>query len=356
MSSATQRPQSGFYEVTIPTSAPAQGTIDFNMLPTAILVVDPRGVVLFANKRACATLGRTKGEVEGSTIDGLLAPLAVLLANKDGHEDKHRVALELPSGKRAIIGYSIGEIESGDAAYSVALKDITETERMREERDRLLQIATVNEVLPAMLHELKNPLAAVVASTELLVEEAPDEHVRSVAHAILQEIRRAVINLDGIGAVGRRLRASRHAPIDHAIQEVCSVLDARARARGIALRCTTGAMPLLPFDPAVVRAILFNLVNNAIQACRAGDSIQVSYALVSEGAELRVDVEDTGPGMTPEVLARCRDLFFTTKPNGNGLGLALCSRTVADADGAFEVDSALGRGTRITFHVPTAGL
>lgn len=233
-----------------------------------------------------------------------------------------------------------------------APEDLTELERLREERDRLLQIATIHELLPSILHEVKNPLAAIATTAELLFEEAADEHVRASAHAILHESRRMKLTLEGIGAVGRSLRSRRYEAVDHAIREVCSVLHARAESVGVRARCGIPDLPLLPLDTSVVCAIAFNLTNNAIQACAAGGEVALTVRLLDEGRTFEMIVADTGVGMTPEVLARCRELFFTTKARGTGIGLALCSRAVTDAGGTMDIASAPGEGTRVTLRIP----
>jgi signal transduction histidine kinase len=96
--------------------------------------------------------------------------------------------------------------------------------------------------------------------------------------------------------------------------------------------------------------MMFNLVQNAIQACRTGGKVVVQSKL--EDNWLEFSVEDTGQGMTPEVLARCRDLFFTTKVRGSGIGLSLCHQICKDAGGELRIESEPGQGTKITARVP----
>lgn len=326
-------------------------------LPAALLVVRADGTTLLANRRACAALERARSEVEGEPIASCLAPIDMLLSPEAHDEQSARVHVTLPSGRNVTIGFTVGELRQLDEAdaepaFAIVLKDITDVERLREERDRLLQIATVHELLPSILHEVKNPLAAIATTAELLEEEASDDNVRTTAHAILHETRRMKLTLQGIGAVGRGLRSNRYEAVDHAIREACAVLKARAESVGVRACCVVPDMPLLPLETSVVCALVFNLMTNAIQACPNGGRVDLGARLEDGAQTLVIEVADDGVGMSPDVLARCRELFFTTKARGTGIGLALCQRAITEAGGTMDIDSAKGRGTRITLEIP----
>jgi len=97
--------------------------------------------------------------------------------------------------------------------------------------------------------------------------------------------------------------------------------------------------------------VVFNLVKNAMDACEEGGRITVRASLESDDAFV-LQVADTGSGMTPEVLAHCRELFFTSKEKGSGIGLALCQQIAALSGGRLDIDTEVGRGTIITLRVP----
>lgn len=218
------------------------------------------------------------------------------------------------------------------------------------ERDQLLRLAAMGEVLPAVLHELKNPLAAVTTSVEVLLEEVGEGGLQCDLQAILGELRRMRLTLEGASTMGARLPSGHLQAIDLAIREACLVLDRMAAAAGVSVGCEVEPLPLLPLDAGAMRAIVFNLVQNAVQACTAGGSVRVSARV--RGGALSVEVDDDGCGMTDPVLRRCRELFFTTKRRGTGVGLSLCHRIILDAGGRLDIDSTAGVGTRIRMHLP----
>ncbi len=245
--------------------------------------------------------------------------------------------------------------EQSSLPYRICLfQDITQVQQLRDERDRLLQLGTLHTILPAVLHELRNPLAAIESMVEVLVEDATGQ-LRGDLYAILTEVRQMGLNLQGVGSVSRELRSMTHAAIDRAVLEVARVMTAKAQEKGIGVITEVQPLPLLPFDPGVVRAIVFNLVDNAIKACGAKTPRPGSLVVVSlriDGGQLELQVRDDGCGMSPEVLRRCRELFFSTKPRGSGIGLALCDRTLERAGGSMEIQSAVGEGTRVAIRIP----
>lgn len=248
-------------------------------------------------------------------------------------------------GERAL-GFRVSR-SAGDRIV-ILFQEITEQVLLRAERDRLLQFATLGEVLPSVLHEVRNPLAAVTSAVELLVEDAEDEGhaaLSSELHSVLGELRRVELVFQGLGSAGRRLRCTRLHAIDRATEEVMKIMQHRARNAQVILEDEIQLMPLLPLDPAVYKALVFNLVSNAIYACNRGGRVVLSVAL--QGDTLTLCIRDNGRGMSPEVLAVCTSAFFTTRTNGSGLGLKICHEIVEEAGGSLDIQSHVGQGTRV---------
>ncbi|MBX7192983.1 MAG: ATP-binding protein [Sandaracinaceae bacterium] len=318
---------------------------------SAILALSPDGTIVFANDRATrlfesrmATTGGTP--LVGSNVEAWLAPLASLL---EAQASSVRPTVRLPGAQ--LLGFSITKsARAGASRYVVSFQDLTRIQALEEERDRLLRLATVGEVMPMILHETKNPLAAACTLLELLIEERTEASLQSDLHGILVEIRRALLSLEGLGSVRRDLRSPTAHAVDHAIREVVSLIDARARRHDVTLEAEIAPLPLLYLDPSSMRAIVLNLVTNAIHACENGGHVWVRMWLGDDG--LVLEVEDDGVGMPPEVLARACETFFTTKRSGSGLGLALCARLVDEARGTLSIESAPARGARVHILIP----
>ncbi len=325
--------------------APMFASIPLGDVPAALLMLGADDVIVAQNERAREVVG----EVVGRAFDGLFEDQQV---GGDRARGGRRMARVRRGSEVIVVGYTAQDTVGG--ARVVVFSDITQVEKLKAERDRLLRLAIIADLLPAVLHEVKNPLAAVTSVIEVVLDEdqglAPQ--LQRDLHTVLGELRRMRLTLDGVGIAGRELRSDRPGAVDHAVAEAVRVLAPRARDLGIALQADIQTTPLQPFSPEAFRAIVFNLVQNALQASRVGGVVQVAFA--AEDGVLRLTVGDDGVGMSPEVLARCRELFFTTKTRGSGIGLALVDRLVADAGGAVDIDSGVGTGTRIRITLPSS--
>jgi two-component system, NtrC family, sensor histidine kinase HydH len=331
-------------------------------LPVAVVVIDEDGKVVAANDRAGEILGCVPEDIAGCAIEELAPGWKRLRPSESATPtpapaDDGRFEFDhlRPDGTIVSVGLRESALPPDPETGRLRLlcfQDVTPIRRVQQERDRLLQLAAVSEVMPSVLHELKNPLAAATAALEIALEEATSGQLQLDLHAILCELRRALLTLDGVGLLRPTGVRVRHGAVDLALSETFRILDGQMRGKGLTGRCAVPALPLLPLDPSLVRALVFNLLNNPIQACRRGDAIELS-ARLRDGA-LEVVVADTGPGMTPEVLARCRELFFTTRPSGSGVGLALCQSVAQAAGGSLEIASERGSGTRVTVVLPVA--
>jgi signal transduction histidine kinase len=113
------------------------------------------------------------------------------------------------------------------------------------------------------------------------------------------------------------------------------------------------ALPRANGDPVIVRRILDNLVRNAVESLDGkGGDVTITTARTREGA-IRIIIDDTGRGMSEDELAHVFADFYTTKPDGTGLGLSVVRRLTADLHGAVRVESAPGKGTTFTIELPS---
>jgi signal transduction histidine kinase len=284
----------------------------------------------------------------GDDIAATLMPLPMLLA-KGSETDRARFSLESPQGERTF-GFQCSPVADGSCV--VVFQDITRIEETQRERNRLLQLANISEVMPAVLHELKNPLAAITLTLEVLLEDMASSEFEPRVHSVLAEVRRLGLTIDGLGRFRHEVRSKRNVAIDLAMREAAELLAPQAAGKGVQLEVAVQDMPLLPFEAAAFRAVVFNLVTNAVQACAAGQSVRLEASYDRPTQALRVTVRDTGVGMSAQVRARCTEMFFTTKPKGSGIGLALCAGVVEAVGGTITIESAAGQGTSITMTFP----
>lgn len=138
------------------------------------------------------------------------------------------------------------------------------------------------------------------------------------------------------------------------VESTATIVLGNAKKKGIKVDLELSPLPPVICFPAKINQVIMNLVTNAIDACR--DNGRVVVRTSAEGPDgVRIEIEDDGCGIDPTLRDRIFDPFFTTKPVGigTGLGLSISYGIIQDHGGQIEVDSAPGRGTRFTIHLPT---
>ena len=237
----------------------------------------------------------------------------------------------------------------------INFQDLTELRRLEGLARRSERLATVGQLAAGIAHEIRNPLASISGSIELLSQSAPtSDDDRALMAIVLREIDRLnLLITELLEYANPRPRAL--APVDLAvvIDDVSAVLRQDRSWGPVTVTATTAPPLALTGDAAQLRQVLWNLARNACEAAAAGGGhVELRGARTADAVVL--EVTDDGPGVAPEHVAHIFDPFFTTKRKGTGLGLATCHAIVAEHGGTIEVDSKVGRGTTFTVRLPPA--
>ncbi|MBK8256177.1 MAG: ATP-binding protein [Polyangiaceae bacterium] len=324
-----------------------------NSIRAGAIGVGPDGHVCYANTGAGQLLNLPIGELRKLNCTHLFGSLDVVVRSAQTGE-RIEANVTLPGGSPTMIGCTVSEAKHGDGrGWVVLFQDISSLAELRRQRDRLLHLAVVGEVLPSVLHEVRNPLASVSLLLEVLIEEGFATEIQRDLSTILQEIRRIGLCLEGLTGMHRDLTSPTNEPLDSALRDACQLLQYSAAGRGVRLNCDVAAMPNLPLRASVLRGIAFNLLRNAIDACSNNGNVLLEGTFDTVQQKLFISVRDNGGGMTPEQIERCFDLFFTTKEHGSGVGLPICKHVVERAGGSVSIQSSPGKGTRVSVEIPT---
>jgi signal transduction histidine kinase len=226
-------------------------------------------------------------------------------------------------------------------------------------RDRL---AAMGELASTVAHEIRNPLNAIAMSAQRLAREYPvaslPEASRDDAAELVGVIQSEASRING--TVQQFLEFARPPALNLRQTSLAGLVDgigqaaaALAATRGVKMMAEVADAPALNADPDQLRHAIDNLVRNAIDATPAGGT--VTLRAIRRGASAIVEVEDTGAGIPEDVLPRVFDLYFTTKRDGTGVGLAVAQQVVTAHGGTIEVHSQVGRGTRMVIDLPQDG-
>jgi signal transduction histidine kinase len=213
-------------------------------------------------------------------------------------------------------------------------------------------------MLADVTHELRTPLTIIQGNLEGLLDNI---YPRDDAHLamILDETHvfaRLVEDLRTLALVESGTLVLRREPTDIAalMHETVTSFAPQADTAGVNVcEQIEPAIPQMSIDPARIRAVLTNLLANALRYTPRGGSIQVNARLVPPEGPVEVSVADTGSGIAPEVLPRIFDRFYkSSDSHGSGLGLAIARHLVLAHHGDIKAESTPGQGTRITFSLP----
>ncbi|HEX5066816.1 MAG TPA: PAS domain S-box protein [Myxococcota bacterium] len=340
-----------------------------------IALLDAEGRLLYANRafrRLCSGDGAQR---EGARIDEVAAPelQAVWqraqpeLAQAPGFAS--RFERRLPADSRAVHHVTWTRVEglAGERAGLVAIvRDVTREMELEESVQLTRKLDAVSQLARGLVHDFNNLLTVILGSAEAIRARYPSEDVDE----ILEAGQRAAALTTKLASFTRN-QAVRLARVDlnRVVRDVEGMLSRLVR-ENVSLELGLASHALwVDADPNQLHQVLVNLATNARDAMPEGGTLEISTAsvdlsratrparvLLPDGPYALLSVQDSGAGMSEEVIERVFEPFFTTKEPGRGTGLGLASvyEIVKQMKGAIDVQSQLGKGTRLRIYLPRA--
>lgn len=337
-----------------------------NRLSYGVLVVDVADRILYFNSAAVAVLhgplypGARLEEVAFSEPWG--NDLMVLVEQvRGGRQELSERECRTDAGAWLRLKVAPTLLEGRLRSLVVTIDDISAIRRMEEEVRNAERMATLGHMAARIAHEIRNPLASITGSSQLLGQN-PD--LASDDRQLLELIRRESKRLDRILAEfldysRTRTPSIREFPPMEVVQEVLEMVRARATTMGIAdVQIDVKAVAVAPrirLDRDMLVQILSNLGINGLQALSSERKGRILFEIDGVEGGIRFRVRDNGVGMGPEVLAKMGEAFFTTRQGGVGLGVAISRQLTSLLGGTFRVQSLEGRGTIVEVAFPVSG-
>lgn len=253
--------------------------------------------------------------------------------------------------------------EQDELTACVAAYDITDATAREREIARVEQRARFGELAAGLAHEIKNPLAGIQGAVDILLSRrAPDDPERAVLEGVRREVERIDSTVQMLLDRARpRVLNIRLASVAEAVERAVNLARASLTpARKEQIRLDPASAPItLPIDPVQIEDAVLNLLLNAIDAIDGAGTITVRvYEIAPAGGanEVVIEVADIGRGIAAEDLPRIFSPFYTTHPEGTGLGLPAVRGIARAHGGRVEVASRLGAGSTFTLRLPRKGL
>lgn len=344
-------------------------------LTSGLLTTDPAGAITSFNPEAERITGVPQAAAIGRSLDSVIpgASQAVLESARAVQKGRARLRFTNPSGAELHLGLAGSVLRAGEdspGGYVVIFQDVTRVVEMEAALRRHERLAGVGQLAADLAHEIRNPLAAISGSIQIL-EAGSSGHEGDESKRLMNIVVREADRLNAL--ITDFLHYARPAPAKPAPLALAQVLDdmqqifESVRPPTVTLESSAPEDLYVLADDRQLRQLLWNLYLNAVQAMPAGGRLAIhAFAApqaafgdgrndTPEGAGFAaLEVSDSGTGIPPDVLERIFDPFFTTKEEGSGLGLATVHRIAEGNGGHVSVESAVGHGTRVRVLLPIA--
>ena len=329
-----------------------------------IIVIDEKGRIEAFNPAAERLFGYSEEEVLGKNVN-ILMP-SPYHDEHDAYLDRYR-----STGVRKIIGIgrevtgrrcdgttfplrlSVGETSlGGERKFTGILHDLSERVAIEHQLRERTALARLGEMAAVLAHEVKNPLAAVRGAIEVIGTRLP---AGGRDAAVVKEI---VSRIDSLNELMKDLLlfarppAPKLRPIDiqPLVSSTAQLLRKDPSLNAVHIEVEGSSPPVLA-DSGLLQIVFLNLMVNSAQAMRDGSG-RIKVSVMASAGKCRIDFEDDGPGIPPEIREKIFTPFFTTKSRGTGLGLATARRLVEAHRGTIDVRCPPAGGTTVSIQLP----
>jgi signal transduction histidine kinase len=332
----------------------------FSNLSDGLLLFDQQDRLVLATPAAERFLGagiQTTAQRPALEVFSQPTPLHQLL--REAFQTRQSLlwkTLELPGEPSTRVAVNAQFVGEGDQRVGclVTLRDTGSRAEIQDQIDTTTKLAAIGRLMSGVAHEVKNPLNAMVLQLEVLKARLGEdgEKVEPQVQILAEEIRRLdrVVKtfLDFTRPVEIHPVDAEVAPL---VREVYALAEPQARKNNVQLILAgDGATVPLHVDRDLIKQALLNLVLNGCQAMPQGGELKITPHAMPNAVEL--EIRDSGVGIPPDAQKRIFSLFYTTKPGGTGVGLAMAFRVVQLHNGTIEFTSEVNRGTTFRVTLP----
>jgi len=349
---------------------------------SGLITLDLDRKITSFNTGAEEVLGYSAKDVVNKSFDEIFSAedCDLLLSTLDDPDQgllNREMQLLTKKGRQIYIGYTVTkrfDTQHHRVGAIISFKDISQIKQMQVEVQRMDRLASMGVLASGIAHEIRNPLAGIKTIAQTLEEEIePDDSKREYVSRIVRQVNRMDDLLKTIFTYAKPREPKRKFHrLQEIIQEVVALLENRMRGQSVVYKESFHAdLPLVYVDFYQIQQVYVNLFLNALDAMPRGGELNFdaypkimtlrkmdrrgrAFPFQNKSAPyVETNLKDTGEGITSEALNSIFNPFFTTKPQGAGLGLSIVYRIITEHDGDIQVESNPGNGTTFKLLLPT---
>ncbi len=344
---------------------------------SGLITVDLEGSIQHVNRHAQEVLGLANNDLLDRSIQEVLPGLKTDLGLEERGDSyralqiamgRQEIRYTTPSGDKLCLGYTLSALQDFSRkrfGWIINFQDLTAIREMETHIQRMERLALAGKIAAEIAHEIKNPLAAMSGSMQILQQETShDQELARLTDIVGREIERInTLVTDFLWLAKSPPKVERIQPVN-VCQTILDTIGLMKRQEEIAsdyrVRTDFEVEPVLQLDSHIFQQVLWNLFRNAIEAMPGGGELLVRVRTcvstvesgVRDRQQICIDVRDSGCGIAPELQEKIFEPFFTTKEKGTGLGLSTVYQLLQNCGGRIEVSSEPGRGSTFSILFP----
>ena len=350
-------------------------------LDSGLLTIDLNGKINFLNRTAEKMLSRSREELKNVSIYTFFPEIQRIMdeINKKTSDPisvyhRYETAFVNYNGKKIYFGFSISSLTDADGSligYTLIFQDITKFREMEEQIKRSDKMAAIGLLAAGIAHEIRNPLASLSGSIQLLNSELMldqrQQHLMEISLRESERLNRLISDF---------ILFAQPPQTNKAPWEVRKIIEETVELFMHSPSCHKGIHITSPnssenfetmVDSSQLKQVIWNLLINASQAISDGGEVQIrlekeenrllplpSFLLPERNVKewVKIAVTDSGSGIAPEEKEKIFEPFYTTKDGGTGLGLSIVHKIVENHSGVIKVESEVGKGSTFTIFLP----
>ncbi len=328
-------------------------------MDSGLITTDVKGNIIQWNRAATAILGKNEPQYLGRPLryiwpDGAL--LMKQIAQDQNNQARYTTKYRTPNGQEKILSissFSVRDHKKRLIGHGLIFQDITAIKQQEALVERMRRLAALGEMGAGLAHEIKNPLASLSGAAQLLKEQQPISSQGSkLLDIIVRESKRLNKLTESFLMYARpQPRERTEVDIKQILTKVIEVLKQHPDLPNFKMGININHTGTIFADPEQFHQVLWNLILNAAQALpEYGGKIKI-YTEDKKDKVLLV-VEDNGKGIEPEALKKIFNPFFTTNPDGHGLGMSVVHRIIETWKGTISIESTPDKGTKVIIEIP----
>ena len=330
-------------------------------LPVGIIATNAQNQIQTCNRAAAALLGTEQEQVVGEKADTLPGSFSSLFEPAGEKEEIVEQEMLWPPQSRYPAHLHVSSMpiadRNGEKIGRVALiHDLSEIKMLEEQVRRQDRFVALGKMAAGVAHEVRNPLSSIKGFATLLGSRfAERSEEREAADLLIEQVERLNRSITELLTYARPLPLRmEEVELGSFIDDSLKLIHSDARELGVSVsRAIDPEQRKISLDRDRMNQVLLNLYLNSLQAMDNGGELRVTARNGSQESSTEITVQDTGCGMTPEVLERAFDPYFTSKPQGTGLGLAMVYRIIDEHGGNVWISSRENQGTTVTLTLPS---